>query len=97
MKLTDEQIKDWMEHPVTEGLRDLIRSEVDHQKKYLVERYLAGNARPDSERDAILLMARWVESFLAMTPQEIVEEVEQAKDEKSERHTAGGIHGARGA
>jgi len=89
MKLTDEQVRDWMDHPVTEGLRALIRCEVAHQKEHLVKRYLAGNPRPDSERDAILLMARWVDAFLAMTPQEIVEEMEQARDEESERHQAG--------
>lgn len=86
MKLTDEQIADWRENPITQAVAGLIAEEVEIQKRHLVDRYLSGQPRPDAERDAVLLVARWVQEFLALSPSDLREAIERDDDQQSERH-----------
>lgn len=71
MPLTQQQVDEWRRHPVTEALRQALQQEVAQWREILCRHYLAGNPRPEAEREACQWAARTVDDLFQSSADEI--------------------------
>ena len=86
--MTEEQVQDWRESPVTEALKKAMRKQVELRKNALQRAYMRGEPRPEAERIGLLMLEAWTEDFFTSSAEDIRQFIEDDNGEQ-ERHQAG--------
>ena len=69
--LSNSDLQDWQQNPVTEAMRDVLRSLIDREQAKLKEAYFNGKAAPDEVRLAWSLLGTWHENFFEASLEDV--------------------------
>ena len=94
--LTDEQIRDWRDSPVSEAMERAMRLQIAARKAALTQAYWHGEPRPEAERLVVQMIEEWTNDFFEASADDLRVFIESSEDEQPFRHSADGIHGAGG-
>ena len=65
--VSSSDLQDWQQNPVTEAMRDALKSLLERQRAAAQAAYWAGNPQPEYHRQALVLLEVWQENFFEAT------------------------------
>lgn len=82
MKLTDEQVREWHESPVTEALVQATRKQAEARRKAMLQAYWRGEPYSETDRKAVVMVETWLEDVLDLTADDLNDLLEKKGDDE---------------
>lgn len=80
--LTDDEVREWQGHPVTEALQAVMRRQIEMRKRAMATAWFKGQPYPDADRVAVQMLEAWMEDFFHVTADEVREFMETDADDR---------------